>query len=117
MITINLVFESQSSEGSSQINSNVQDCIDELYSLNGLTVESVSETDKSQRGDIVNGITEIVIKGIELGFFAGVYTVLKDLYDRKKNTDVTIKFKNGNSVSIKGLSQEEALKIIEENSN
>jgi len=89
--------------------------LEELQNITLLNVELQKKQEKNTRG-FVTILSGILLKAIELGIFAGVYTAIIDFYDRYKNAEVTLKFKNGNTITIKGLTQKEALELIKQNS-
>lgn len=86
--------------------------VEQLQGVNRLTVELAEEKVENSRGVVIL-LTGIVVKAIELGIVAGIYTFAKDLYEKYKNAEVELSFKDGSKITLKNLTFDEAKEIIE----
>ena len=87
--------------------------LENLTSISGLDVDMPKRKIEGTRGDI-SLITGIIVTGINLGLFSGIYTLAKDLYGWYANAEVELQFEDGSKLTLKHLSYEEAEKIINE---
>jgi hypothetical protein len=53
-------------------------------------------------------LSQIVVTGITIGAFTAIYTFAKDLYDRVATAEVELKFADGSTLKLKGLSYSQA---------
>jgi hypothetical protein len=53
-------------------------------------------------------LSQIVVTGISVGAFTAIYTLAKDLYDRIAAAEVELKFADGSTLKLKGLSNSQA---------
>jgi len=115
MITFSISVNSDKDVDSLILNNAIDNLINDIENLSGIIIEKEHIKKKGARGSYFD-LSSIIIKAIELGVFAGIYTAILDFYDRFKNSEVTLNFENGSSVVIKGLSQKKALELIKEHS-
>lgn len=100
---------------SSRYQEGVFNLVSKIKLLNNIEVEVDSNSIQNSRG-VSLVMSSLIIKAIELGVIAGIYTAIKEFYDFYHNAEVHLEFENG-SITIKGLTQEEAVKLIEKHLN
>jgi len=115
MYEVELTIKNLNPNEESEFNNAAQEFVEELQGITDLEVDAKEKRVDNTRG-FITLLTGIVVKAIELGVIAGIYTLAKDLYDNYHNAEVELNFKNGNSITLKNLTYEEAVKLIEEHS-
>lgn len=53
-------------------------------------------------------LSQIVVTGVSVGAFMALYTLAKDLYDRYSTAEVELRFPDGSTLKLKGLSYAKA---------
>lgn len=112
MISFKISVEEKEELDASQLRLSIAELIENIDNQPGVLIVNNRIPKQGSRGSSYD-ISSIIIKAIELGVFAGIYTAIMEFYDRFKNAEVTLKFENGNSIVIKGISKKEALDLIE----
>jgi hypothetical protein len=86
--------------------------VESLKGINGLEVEVPAQAAPGSRGFIAI-LTAIAVWGSKVVSFKAIYTVAKDLLDKFHNAEVVLKFPDGSTLKLKGLSRAEAESLIE----
>lgn len=115
MYEVELTIKNLNPTKENQFNNAAQEFVEELQGVSELDVNTKEKKIDNTRGAITL-LTGIVVKAIELGVIAGIYTLAKDLYDKYHNAEVELNFKNGNSITLTNLTYDEAVKLIEKHS-
>lgn len=115
MYEVELTIKNLTPSEEAKFNNAAQEFLEQLQSISELEVDTQEEHIDNTRGAIVL-LSGIIVKAVELGIIAGIYTLAKDLYEKYHNAEVELNFKNGNSITLKNLTYEQAKKIIEEQS-
>jgi hypothetical protein len=86
--------------------------VDALKGIDAFDVDVPQQSTPDSRG-FITFLTGIVVAGSKIGAFKGIYTLAKDLFDRSRNAEVELKFKDGSVLKLKGLTQQQAEERIE----
>lgn len=111
MYEVKIAIKNLSSSNENEFNQAAHSFIEQLQDMNRLEVDLIEEKVENSRGVTIL-LTGIIVKAIELGVIAGIYTFVKDLYEKYHNAEVELTFKNGSSITLKNLTFEEAKELI-----
>jgi hypothetical protein len=81
--------------------------VNDLRSVRDLDAKIPDKAVPGTRG-FVELLSQIVVTGISVGAFTAIYTLAKDLYDRYATAEVELKFADGSTLKLKGLSYAQA---------
>lgn len=83
------------------------DYIEKLKTVSDLQTQVPTQKIQGTRGDL-SLLNDIVIIGVNIGAFAAIYTLAKDMISLYLNADVQLKFEDGSSITLKNLTEKEA---------
>lgn len=87
--------------------------LQDLATVSQLDVRIEERPEPGTRG-LVAVLTSIVVWGASVGAFKALYTIGTDFYERYHNAEIELKFDDGSSVKLKGLTRAAAERAIEE---
>jgi hypothetical protein len=87
--------------------------LSDLERIDALEVDVPKMSQPGSRG-VIEILSAIIVWGSSAGAFKALYTVAHDLLKRYENAEVTLKFKDGSTLKITGLTQAEAERRIQD---
>jgi len=87
--------------------------LEKLQGVDELEVEVPQRAEPGTRG-LIAILSAIVVWGAKIGAFKAIYTLTRDFLDRYRNAEAVLKFRDGSTLKLKGLSREEAKRRMEE---
>lgn len=112
-LQITLSVQNLSGGSESEFVAAANEFVEELKRIHELDVEVPQQTEPGARG-LIAILTAIIIWGAKIGAFKALYNLCHDLLNRYHNAEVVLKFQDGSTLKLTGLSREEAERRIEE---
>jgi hypothetical protein len=111
--SVTVSLENESGSGDEEFAAAANEFLNRLRSVEDLNVQ-VPETKQPGTRGLIAILTAITVWGAKIGALKAITTIAHDLFSVYRNAEVTLKFKDGSTLKLKGLSRVEAERRIEE---
>ncbi|GAK54693.1 hypothetical protein U14_05981 [Candidatus Moduliflexus flocculans] len=113
MYSVNISIRSTDAAASQEFEQAAAQFVEELKNVSGLDVQAPTQKVANSKGELPL-LTDIIAYGRSIGAFSAIYTLFKDLTARYFKAEVELKFPDGSSMMLKGLSLQEAEQKMKE---